>query len=352
MQPNAMVALGLELATSTAVRRPGDRMIKRRDLLIVLGAGALGAPLRPFAQQSAKVARIGFLGSASASGYESPVAALRAGLGDLGYVEGKNILIEFRWAEGKYERLPDLAAELVRLKVDVLVTQGTPAALAAKRGTTTIPIVMAVIGDAIAAGAVASLARPGGNITGLTFFLAELSAKRLELLKEAMPRITQVAILLNPDNPATGSWLEAMELTAKSLEMGLQQFPVRGSDDLDSAFAAIARRHIEAVTITNDGMLIANTKRIADLATKHRLPSIGFDAFANAGGLISYGANLPELFRRAAYFVDKILKGTKPADIPVQQPTKFELVINLKTAKALKLTVPQSLLWRADLVIE
>jgi putative ABC transport system substrate-binding protein len=317
----------------------------------VLGAGALGAPLQPFAQ-SAKIARIGFLGSASASGHESALLALRAGLLELGYVEGKNIAIAFRWAEGNYERLPDLAADLVRLKVDVIVTQGTPAALAAKRATTAIPIVMAVIGDAIAAGVVASLARPGGNITGLTFLIAELSAKRLELLKEALPHVIRVAVLLNPGNPATGSWLHAMEQTGKSLKIELQGFPVRGRDELDSAFAAMAATNVEAVTITNDGMFIANTKRIAGLAAKYRLPSIGFDAFADAGGLISYGANLPEMFRRAAYFADKILKGMKPADIPVQQPTKFELVINLQTARELGLAISPSLLRRADVVIE
>ncbi len=317
--------------------------MKRRNLLMALGAGALAAPLASFAQQQpAKVARIGFLGSGSASGYASLVDALRAGLRD----------IEFRWAEGKYDRLPDLAAELVRLKVDVLVTQGTPAALAAKRATTTIPIVMAVSGDAVATGLVASLARPGGNITGSTLFNPELAAKRLELLKEAMPRITRVAVLVNPDNPARGPDFQLIKITARSLKVEIEPFEVRGPNEFESAFAAMAKRRVDAVTINQDGMLNANSRAIADLAAKQRLPSAGFKEFAEAGGLIGYGVNRPEMFRRAAYFVDRILKGAKPGDMPVERPTKFELVVNMKTAKALGIKIPQTILLRADKVIE
>ena len=328
-------------------------MITRRRLVIALGAGALAAPLASFAQQQpAKVARIGFLGAGYAIGQMAPVEALRASLRDLGYVEGKNIFIEYRWADGKYDRLPDLAAELVRLKVDVLVTYGTPGTRAAKQATTTIPIVMATSGDAVAVGLVASLARPDGNVTGLTFFDPELSAKRLELLKEAMPRLTRVAVLLNPDNPAKGPSLQAMGITAKSLKVGLQQFDVRGPNEFERAFSAMAKGRVNAVWIHQDPMLYANIKVIANLAAKQRLPSIGFPEFAEAGGLIGYGVNFLELYRRAAVFVDKILKGAKPGDLPVERPTKFELVINLKTAKALGIKIPQTLLQRADKVIE
>ena len=328
-------------------------MTTRRELVIAFGLGALASPLASFAQQqTAKVHRIGLLGSASASGYASRVEALRAGLRDLGYVEGKNIVIEYRWAEGKYERLPELAAELVRLKIDVLVSQGTPATLAAKRATTTIPIVMPAVGDAVATGIVASLARPGGNITGSTFFGPELNAKRLELLKEAFPRITHVAVLLNPDNPGTGPNLQAMEITAKSLKMELQRYEARGPNEFENAFSAMAKRRVEAVAIPEQSIYAANAGMIADLAAKKRIPLAGFPQIAEVGGLIGYGVNILEIWRRAAYFVDRILKGAKPGDIPVERPTRFELVINLKTAKALGFTIPQSLLQRADKVIE
>ena len=324
----------------------------RRAFLIALGTYALAAPLASFAQQQPKVTRIGFLGPESASRYASRMEALRAGLRDLGYVEGKNLIIEFRWAEGKYDRLPDLASELVRSKVDVIVTGGTPGVLAAKRATTTIPIVMAASGDAIAHGLVVSLARPGGNITGSTFFSPELSAKRLELLKETMRRITQVAVLLNPDNTAIGPDFQAMQIAAKSMKMELQPFEARGPNEFDSAFSAMAKRRVDAVAIHQDPMLTANARAIANLAAKLRLPSIGGTEFAEAGGLIGYGANLPDLYRRAATYVDKILKGAKPAELPVEQPIKFELVINMKTANALGIKIPNSILLRATKVIE
>ncbi len=328
-------------------------MTSRRDLLIALGAGAFAAPLRSLAQQKpAKVSRIGFLGSASASVSAPRVEALREGLRELGDVEGKNLNIEFRWAEGNYDRLRELAAELVGLKVEVIVTHGVPGTLALKRATKTIPIVMAYVGDAVATGLVASLARPGGNVTGSTFFNPELSAKRLELLKEVVPRITRVGVLLNSDNPVNPTVLQAMELAAGSLNVELRQFGVRGPKDFDGAFAAMAKSRVDAVAILEDPMLSVNGRAAADFALKHRLPSAGFLELAEAGGLLAYGANAVEMFRHSARFVDKILKGATPADLPIERATKFELLINRKTAKALGLTIPQTILLRADRVIE
>jgi putative ABC transport system substrate-binding protein len=280
------------------------------------------------------------------------VEALRAGLRDLGYLEGKNVVIDYRWAEGKYDRLSDLAGELVRLRVDVLVTHGTPGALAAKRATTTIPIVVATSADAVASGLVESLARPRGNITGSTYFIPELSAKRLEIFKEPFSHTSRMAVLVNPDNPAMVPIIQAMEVTARSLKMGLQQFPVRGPNEFDGAFSAMTKSRVDAVAIIEEPMFQANAGVLAGLAMQKRLPSAGFKEFAEAGGLLGYGVDIVGLFRRAAYFVDRILKGAKPADLPVEQPTKFELVINLKTAKALGLTIPDSLLGRADEVIQ
>ena len=327
-------------------------MNTRRRLVVALGAGVL-APLASFAQQQpAKVARIGFLGMASASGYVSEVEAVRAGLRDLGYVEGKNIVIEFRWAEGKYDRLPELAAELVRLKVDVIVTHAFTGTRAAKQATTTIPIVIADAGDPVASGLVASLARPGGNITGSVSFQSELNVKRLELLKEAFPRTKRVAVLVNQASTTLGPLLKPMEVASKSLKVALQQFAVQGPDEFDGAFTAMAKKRVDAAVIPEEPMLNANTGAIAHLAAKHRLPSIGFTKFAEAGGLMAYGVNRLELYRRSAIFVDKILKGAKPGDLPIEQATKFELVINLKTAKAIGVTIPQTILFRADKVIE
>jgi putative ABC transport system substrate-binding protein len=324
----------------------------RRDFLIALGAGALVAPLSSSAQQTVKMARIGFLGVTTAAEWASRVEALRAGLRDLGYFEGKNIAIEYRWAEGKYDRLPRLAAELVRLKVDVLVVHGTPGTLAAKQATATIPIVMAHIGDAVATGIVGSLARPDGNITGSTFFNPELMAKLLELLKEAIPRMTQVAVLLNPDNPVNSLILAAMESAAKALKVGLQQFEARGPHEFDGVFAAMANRRVNAVVANSEPIFIASTRRMADLAIGKRLALAGSSEFAESGGMIGYWVNFPELYRRVAYFVDRILKGSKPGDLPIERATKFELVVNMKTAKALGIAIPQSVLFRADKVIE
>ena len=326
-------------------------MITRRKLVLALGAGAL-TPLAGYAQPQPRVFRIGFLSATSAAGWASRVEALRAGLRDLGYVEGRNLVIELRWAEGKIERLPELAAELVRLKVDVIVTQATDATRAAKNATTTIPIVMAGGTDAARAGLVASLARPGGNITGVNTFSPELSAKRLELLKEAVPRTQRVAAPFDEANAQVRLNLQAMELTAKSIKVGLQQIAVHGPDEFKSIFFAMSKQGVDAVALPQDGMLIANAKVIADLAAKQRLPSIGHAAVAENGGLLGYGENTLDLYRRAGVFVDKILKGAKPADLPVEQSTRFELVINMKTAKALGIKFPNSILVQATKVIE
>jgi len=326
-------------------------MNTRRKLLIALGAGAIAAPLVCFAQ-SAKVVRVGFLGAASAAGGKNRIEALRAGLRELGYMEGKNLVIEYRWADDKYDALPKLAAELVKLKVDVIVTHGTPGVRAAKQATSTIPIVMAIVGDAGRAGLVANMARPEGNITGLTFSNPELAAKRLEVLRDTFPHIKRVAALHNLDNPGMATVLNSMEQSAKMLKLDLQQVGVRAPGELASAVAAMAAKRAEAVVLIEDGMLIGNLAKIVELAAKHRLPAIGLPELAEAGGLMAYGVNLVQTFRRAAYFVDKILKGAKLAELPVEQATKFELVLNMKTAKALGVKIPNSILLRADKVIE
>jgi putative ABC transport system substrate-binding protein len=328
-------------------------MISCRRLLT--GFVLAWAPLRAAAAQESKagkVWRIGYLGVGSAAVPVNRLEALRAGLRDLGYVERKNIVIEYRWAEGKYDRLPDLAAELVRLKVDVIVTSGTPGTLAAKQTTTTIPIVMAGSGDAVATGLVASLARPGGNITGSTDLDPELVAKQLEFLKEVMPRTRRVAVLVNPDNPWNRPVFEAMQTTAGSLKVELQKVEVRGPNEFESAFATMTKTHVDAVVVTSDPFFNANGRAIAGHAARARLLAAGTKEFAEAGGSIGYGWNFSDMFRRAAYFVDKILKGANPADLPIERATTFDLVINLETVKALGLTIPQSLLLRADEVIE
>ena len=329
-------------------------MIGRRDLLIALGIAALASPLPCWAQQREKVWRIGFLGanSASSSEYRGSLSALKASLRDLGYAEGRNLAFEYRWADDKYDRLPDLATELVRSGVDVIMTYGTPGTLAAKQATTTVPIVMVSSGDAVATGLVASLARPGGNLTGLTFFSPELSAKRLELLKEAVPRITQVAYLQNPGNSVARANLTVMEITASASKVGLQPSEVRGPREFEGAFARMAGQRVDAVLVGQDSLLSSNYGVIAALAEKQRIVSIGPKEFAEAGGLIGYGHDSLDLWRGAAKYVDKIFKGTKPADLPVEQPTKFELIVNMKTAKALGVKIPDLILLRADRVIE
>ncbi len=327
---------------------------QRRQFLINASA-LLAAPLPGFAQQPpVNIPRIGFLGVSTPEAWAPRVDAFRAGLRDLGYVEGKNVVLEFRFAQGHYDRLPDLAAELARIKVDIIVTHTVPGALAAKQATATnrIPVVMTNVGDAIGAGIVASLARPGGNITGDTFFVTELAAKRLEVLKDAIPRVRRVAVLANPDNALTALSFQAMEATAKGLNLALTRIHARVPADLDGAFAAMMKEGVDALSVVEDAVLIANFKKIAELAVDRRLPSISFIEYADAGGLFGYGANYLALYRRAAVFVDKILKGANPGDIPVERPTKFDFVINMKTAKALDLTILAATRMRADRQIE
>jgi putative ABC transport system substrate-binding protein len=326
--------------------------MKRRDFIALLGGAAASWPLAARAQRPAKPV-IGFLGLASPSTFASRIEAIRQGLRDFGYVEGTNITIEYRWAEGRYERLPELAAELVRSNVDLIITHATPGSLAAKRATTTIPIVMAAIGDPVATGVVASIARPGGNITGQTFFNPELRVKRVELLKEAMPRLTHVAVILNPDNPGqVGPEFQAMEKAAQALNIKLQPFRLREPSELVSAFEKMEQTNVEAVETGDEPLVIANVGAIVALASRARFLSIGPEDVSRAGGIIGYGVDFVAVFRRAGFFVDKILKGTKPADLPIERVSKFQFILNRKAAKALGFELPQSILLRADEVIE
>jgi putative ABC transport system substrate-binding protein len=327
--------------------------MKTRREFLVRGLAMLALPLAAHAQQPKKIARIGFLSAASVSGDPDRLDALRQGLRELGYVEGQNVAIESRWAEGKYDRLPGLAAELVRLKVDVIVTYGPPAIQAAKEATGTIPIVMAGVIDPVSTGFVASLARPGGNITGLSLMAPELIGKQLQILKEIVPTVSRVALLGNPANAGNSPQVRHAQDAARVLGVRLQLLEARGPGEIDSAFAAMTREQAGAVIVLVDVMLDVQRTRIAELAAKRRLPTVsGLANHAEAGGLLSYGGSNNDRFRGAATYVDKILKGAKPADLPVEQPTKFELVINMKTAKMLGIRIPQSILARADRVIE
>jgi putative ABC transport system substrate-binding protein len=326
------------------------------DRLAFIGAlasGLLAAPLAAEGQRSTKLYRIGVLIGASEAFVGPYLELFRQALRDLGYVEGRNITIEVRYADGHYDRLRALAADLVRLKVDVVVTEGTPPTRAATQATRTIPIVMTVTGDPVEAGLVTNLARPGGNLTGASFFIVELGAKRLQLLKEAIPTLSRVAVVWNPSNAVHGSVVKRIETTAKTLGIdAVQHIKIQAPADVGVALARIGQGR-SGLVVLEDAMINVCSSQIADVAVKHRLPTIfGLPTFAEAGGLMAYGPNRRELWRRAATFVDKILKGARPGDLPVEQPTKFELVINLKTAKALGLTMPPSLLQRADQVIE
>jgi putative tryptophan/tyrosine transport system substrate-binding protein len=304
------------------------------------------------AQQPKKVARIGMLVGPSSSFFSTRMNAFREGLHDLGYVEGKNIALEYRYAEGKEDRFPNLAAQLVRLGVDVLVTTGTPATHAAKAATTTIPIVMSAIGDPVGAGLVASLARPGGNITGLAIFSPELSGKRLELLKESFPRISRVAILWNPSNASAALSLKETQSASQSLGLLLQLLEVRNPKDFGGAFESAIKGEAEALLPINDALVNAHYKEILEFAAKNQLPAVyAVPEYADAGGLMSYAPNYTDHYKRTATYVDKILRGIKPADIPVEQPIKFEFIINLKAAKQIGLTIPPNVLARADKVI-
>ena len=326
-------------------------MFARRTLLMLLLCWAV----LPVAAQQAKVWRVGFLGMTTGRAPVSVarVDAFRAGLRELGYVEGKNITYEFRWADNDYERLPGLAEELTRSKIDVLVTYSTPGAMAAKKATQTIPVVLAVVGDPLASGVVPSLARPGGNITGSAIFAASETAKELELLKDAFPHMQRIAVLGNPDNPQWSKAARPIILRgARKLDVELQIVEVRAAQDLDGAFAAMAERRAEGLVVFEDPVLNAEARKVAALALRHRLPAVGPGSFAEAGGLLGYGANLLELYRRAAVIVDKILKGAKPGELPIQQASRFELVINQNTATALGISLPKQLLFRADRIIQ
>jgi putative tryptophan/tyrosine transport system substrate-binding protein len=324
-----------------------------RRALLIFGSSVIAFPLAARAQQKAMPV-IGFLSTRSPGEAALFVSGFNRGLSEAGYVEGQNVAIEYRWAEGSYDRLPGMAADLVGRKVDVIATSGgINSALAAKRATSTIPIVFATGTDPVADGLVASLARPGGNLTGLGGLNVELMPKRLELLSELVPQARVIAILVNPDNTNAELVIRGMPEAARAKGLQLQILKATTESDLDTAFATLVQQHVGALIVGNDTVFFSRRNHLLELAARHAVPAIyEFRAFATAGGLISYGPSLPAIYHQAGVYAGRILKGEKPADLPVQQPTKFELVINMKTAKALGLTVPQSLLARADEVIE
>jgi ABC-type uncharacterized transport system substrate-binding protein len=327
--------------------------VNKKTVTCLLASILLATVSLAEAQQRGKVARIGFLAAPSPSFFSTRMNAFREGLYDLGHVEGKNIAIEYRYAGGKLDRLPGLAAELVRLKVDVILTSSAPGAVAAKKATGTIPVVFVTAGDPVDMGLVTSLARPGGNITGLTTHAPELSGKRLELLREVLPRITRVAVLWNPSNPSFSEMLKEMQAASKAHALQLQSLEVRRLEDFEGAFKSITKGDSHAIIVVSDPFLNTHNRLILDLAVKHRLPAMyGGPEVVDAGGLMSYGPGFSDQYRRAATYVDKILRGMKPADLPVERPMKFELVINLKTAKQIGLTIPESVLYRVDRVIK
>jgi putative ABC transport system substrate-binding protein len=330
-------------------------MTTRRHILLALGAVAFASPLVSIAQQQGKIWRVGFL-----SARRRPISleadyygAFPQGMRDLGYVEGKNLVIEWRFAEGKYERLPGMAAELVQLKVDVIMALGPPAVVAAQKATTTIPIVIVTSVDPVSAGFVKSLARPGGNTTGFSNLAGDISPKHLEMLLATLPTLSRVAVLVNPANSAHGTILKDVQAAAQKVRVTVVPVEAQTPHEIESAFSSMARQNVGAVIVVLDPFLIQQGSEIAAQAAKHRLPSIFANReYAEAGGLMSYGQNQIDIYRRAATYVDKIFKGAKPGDLPVQQPIKLELVINVKTAKALGITIPQNVLLRADEVIQ
>ena len=326
-------------------------MIGRREFITLLG-GAAAWPQVVRAQPSGKTYRLGILGVFSFAEYRRHLEALRMGLHQLGYEDGKNITVHYRWAEGNYDRLHELATELVKLDVNVLVTHSTPGALAAKQVTSTIPIVMAAVGDPIDAGLVPSLARPGGNLTGLTFFFAEICAKRVELIKEAIPTLTQLAVLLNPANPSSAIAVSHMQRMASAVGVELIPMEVKSRDDIADAIVTVTTRRAPAFVAIEDPLLISGGRQIGALALQNRLAMVGFKPHAEGGALMEYGVDLADLWYRSATFVDKILKGTPTAELPIERAVKFELVVNLKTAKRLGIELPASVLIRADEVIE
>jgi ABC-type uncharacterized transport system substrate-binding protein len=325
--------------------------MRRREFITLVGGAAVTWPLAVSAQQVGRLYRIGILETTAADLNAANVEALRQGMRALGYIEGQNLVIEYRSADGRGERFPELAMDLLRLKVDVIVTRGTPAVLAAKNATTSVPVVMAAMGDPLTV--VASLAHPAGNITGLSGYTTDLEAKRFEVLNEMVPRAARIAGLYNTGNPGIPHLWSEIQKAAQILGVQAQLLDVRKSEDIAPAFDAASRQHVDGLVVGINTLTQTNRKLIAELALKHRIPTIyASKEFVEVGGLISYGPSYPDLYRRAASYIDKILKGEKPGDLPIEQPTKFELIINVKTAKALDLTVPPTLLARADGVIE
>jgi putative tryptophan/tyrosine transport system substrate-binding protein len=324
--------------------------MQRREFITLLG-GAAAWPL--VARAQGKTPRVGFMGNSTAALEANLVASFREGLRELGYEEGRNIAIDYRWADGQYERFAALVAELVAAKVDVIVTAGTPAALAVKKATNIVPLVMVAVGDPVGTGIVPNLARPGGNITGLSSIAPDLEGKRLGLLREVVPNLSHVAFFLNPANAFHSVSIQQARVAAQSLGIKLQLLEVDKSEQLDTAFASIVKEKPDALFILADRIFLHNRGRMMEFATQQRLPSVNaYRELVEAGGLMSYGPSYEDMHRRAAVYVDKILKGARPADLPVEQPTKFTLLVNLKAAKALGLTVPPSLLARADEVME
>jgi putative ABC transport system substrate-binding protein len=325
----------------------------RRAFIALMSGSIVAAPRAAQTQPPGKVWRIGYLANLAPPPDSRPPLPLRDGLKDLGYIEDKNVMYISRWGEAKSDRLPRLAEDLVRSSVDVIVTLGGPAAQAAKAATSTVPIVMAAVGDAVGVGLVPNLARPGGNLTGLTDATADLSGKRLQLLKEAVPNASRIAIVWNENDPSMTLRYREIERAANVLHVAVQPLAVRAPEDFANAFSAMTRQRPDALFLVSDALTTVNRKQVLEFATAHRIPAMyEFSFLVQDGGLISYGAKLDEMFRRTAFYVDRILKGGKPGDIPVEQPTRYYLFINLKSAKAIGLTIPQTLILQADQVIE
>jgi len=327
--------------------------MRRRDFIKAIAGLTAASPLAAHAQQDAKVPRVGFMGNSTEALEANLIEPFRLGLRERGYQEGRNIIIEYRWAEGRYERFPALVTELLAAKVDVIVTAGTPASLAVKKATSVVPLVMMAVGDPVGTGIVSSLARPDGNITGLSATAPDLEGKRLELLREVVPNLSQVAFFLNPANALHEVSLRQARAAANTLRIKLLPQEVRRSEDLDGAFASIVKERLDGLLILADRVFLHDRERIMKFATERRLPSVNaYRELVEAGGLMSYGPSYEDMHRRAADYVDKILKGAKPGDLPIEQPTKFNLLINAKAAKALAIALPPTLLARADEVIE
>jgi putative tryptophan/tyrosine transport system substrate-binding protein len=325
--------------------------MRRREFVRLLGGAAVAWPLASSAQS--KIARIGFMGNSTAALEANLVGAFREGLREQGYEEGRNIAIEYRWADGNYERFSVLVTELIAVKVDVIVTAGTPAALAMKNATTTVPLVMVAVGDPVGTGLVPSLARPGGNLTGLSSIAPDLEGKRLQLLREVVPALSHVAMFVNSFNPFHVSSMKQARAAAQAMGIKLQLHDISKSEDLDGAFAAIREERPDALLILADRIFLHNRERLMDFTREQRLPNVNaYKELVEIGGLMSYGPSYEDMHKRAAIYVDKILKGAKPADLPIEQPNKFTFIVNLKAAKALGVTVPSQLLGLADQLIE